>query len=140
MQGASATAQLLRENSGKDIRVFVVWEPVLKTDLAAPSTAALARIPDPRVVQYWDRKRLLSHLLGEHSRSTVVWDHIAVYAPGELWQDAPPKPVYSNNPVRDVIGGAKDAIERLAASGSNTLLTPARENRACWEPRLGAQL
>jgi hypothetical protein len=25
----------------------VIWEPVLPTDFAAPSTAALARIPDP---------------------------------------------------------------------------------------------
>jgi len=139
LQGASATGQLLRENTGKDIRVFIVWEPVLVTDLAAPSTAALARIPDPRVTQYWDRKRTLSHLLGEHSRSTIVWDRIAVYAPGERWQDAPPKPAYSDHPVRDVIGGAKDAVERLAVSASNSQRTPARENRACRGPRQGAQ-
>jgi hypothetical protein len=97
------------------VRVFVVWEPVLATDFAAPSTAALARISDVRASQYWDRKRVLSHLLGERDRSTVVWDSIAVYAPGTLWQDAPPKPVYSNGPVRDVIGGAKNAIRGLMA-------------------------
>ena len=97
----------------------MIWEPVLATDLAPPSAAALARIPDVRAAQYWDRKRALSHLLGEHNRSTVVWDHIAVYAPGTLWQDAPPKPVYSDSPVRDVISGAKESIERLLASGTN---------------------
>jgi hypothetical protein len=111
---------LLREISNQDVRVFVIWEPVLVTDLAAPSTAALARISDTRAAQYWDRKRALSHLMGEHNRGTVVWDHIAVYAPGALWQDAPPKPVYSDHPVRDVIAGAKDAIQHLlAASGTN---------------------
>jgi hypothetical protein len=94
----------------------VIWEPVLPTDLAAPSTAALARIPDVRTAQYWDRKRALSHLLGERNQSTIVWDHIAVYEPGTLWQDVPPKPVYSDGPVRDVIGGAKDAIHRLLAA------------------------
>ena len=119
MQGASATEQLLHEIDSKDVRVFVVWEPVLATDFAAPSTAALARIPDLRAAQYWDRKRALSHLLGEHNRSTVVWDHIAVYAPGTLWQDTLPKPVYSNNPVRDVISGAKDSIQRLLTRGAN---------------------
>jgi hypothetical protein len=117
LQGASATGQLLREISSKDVRVFVVWEPVLATDLAAPSTASLARIPDVRAMQYWDRKRALSHLLGEHNRSTVVWDYIAVYAPGALWQEGLPKPIYSDGPVRDVIGGIKDAIQRLLASG-----------------------
>ena len=121
MQGASATGQLLREIDGKDVRVFVVWEQVLATDLTAPSTAALARVPDLRATQYWDRKRDLSHLMGERNRSTVVWDYVAVYAPGELWQDAPPKPVYSDHPVRDVIGGVKDAIQGLLANGSKTI-------------------
>lgn len=116
MQGASATERLLKEIENKDVRVFVVWEPVLVTDFAAPSTAALARVPDLRVVQYWDGKRTLSHLMGEHNRASVVWDYIAVYAPGELWQDAPPKPIYSDHPVRDVISGAKNAIQRLTVN------------------------
>ena len=80
----------------------------------------MARILDGRVTQYWDRKRALSHLLGEHNRSSVVWDHIAIYAPETLWQDAPPKPVYSDHPVRDVIGGAKNAVQRLLASGASS--------------------
>jgi len=116
LQGASATGQLLREIKGQDVRVFVIWEPVLPTDFVAPSTAALARIPEARAAQYWDKKRALSHLLGEHNRSTVVWDYIAVYAPGTLWQDTLPKSVYSNGPVRDVIGGAKESVQRLLAS------------------------
>jgi len=120
LQGASATGQLLREINSQNVRFFVIWEPVLPTDLVAPSTAALARIPDVRAAQYWDRKRELSHLLGEHNRPTVVWDYIAVYGPGTLWQDAPPKPVYSDSPVRDVISGAKESIQRLLASRTNS--------------------
>jgi len=100
------------------VRVFVIWEPVLPTDFVAPSTVALARISDSRAAQYWDRGRALSHLLGEHNRSSVVWDYIAVYAPGTLWQDALPKPVYSDNPVRDVISGAKESIQSLLANGT----------------------
>jgi hypothetical protein len=119
LQGASATGHLLNEITDKDVRVFVVWEPVLATDFSAPSTAALARVPDLRVTQYWDRNRALSHLMGEHDRRSVVWDYIAVYEPGAIWQDAPPTPVYSNQPVRDVIGGAKDAIQRLSARSAN---------------------
>jgi hypothetical protein len=118
LQGASATAQLLREINSQDVRVFVIWEPVLPTDFVAPSTAALMRIPDVRAAQYWDRKRALSHLLGERNRSTVVWDHIAVYAPGMLWQDAPPKPIYADGPVRNVIPGAKESIQSLLGSGT----------------------
>jgi len=118
LQGASATGQLLREIDGQRVRVFVIWEPVLATDFVAPSTSALARIPDARAAQYWDRERALSHLLGERNRSTVVWDYIAVYAPGTLWQDGPPKPIYSDNPVRDVISGAKESTQHLLANGT----------------------
>ena len=100
------------------MRVFVVWEPVLPTDFAAPSTAALARISDPRAAQYWDRKRVLSHLLGERDRPSVVWDYIAVYAPSETWQDAPPGPAYAGHPVREVIGDAKKAIQKLLGAGT----------------------
>jgi len=118
LQGASATGRLLREINNQDVRVFVIWEPVLPTDFVAPSTASLARIPDARAAQYWDTRRALSHLLGEHNRSTVVWDYIAVYAPGTLWQDVPPKPFYSDHPVRDVISGAKESIQRLLANST----------------------
>jgi len=104
--------------NGKDVRVFVIWEPVLPTDFSAPATAALARIPDLRVAQYWDRQRLLSHLLGEHDRKSVVWDYIAVYAPGTMWEDAPPKPAYASHPVRNAIGDAKDEIQKLLESGT----------------------
>lgn len=106
--------------NGRDVRVFVVWEPVLASDFAAPSTAALARLPDLRVTQYWDRKRALSHLMGEQNRATVVWDYIAVYEPGTIWQEAPPKAVYSDHPVRDVMGGAKQAIQRLSARSATS--------------------
>lgn len=94
----------------------MIWERVLPTDFAAPSTAAaLGRIPDVRAAQYWDRSRALSHLLGERNRSTVVWDYIVVCQPGTLWHDAPPKPIYSDGPVRDAIGGAKGCDSALTA-------------------------
>jgi hypothetical protein len=108
----------MREINSQDVRVFVIWEPVLPTDFVAPSTAVLTRIPDVRAAQYWDRKRALSHLLGERNRSTVVWDHIAVYAPRMLWQDAPPKPIYADGPVRNVILGAKESIQGLLGGGT----------------------
>ena len=39
------------------MRVFVIWEPVLSSDLFAPSTSSLKRVSDPRVSQYWDKTR-----------------------------------------------------------------------------------
>lgn len=105
---------------GATVKVFVVWEPVLATDFTAPSTATLARVSDLRAAQFWDHERLLSHLLGEHDRSTVVWDYIAVFAPGTTWKDTPPTPIYSDRPVVRATGGANDAIQRLLTASSQS--------------------
>jgi hypothetical protein len=70
----------------------------------------LRRISDLRASQYWDEKHLVSRLLGEHDRSSVVWDYVAVYEPGKLWVDTPPEPVFSGNPVVRAIGRTREEI------------------------------
>ena len=93
--------------------MFVIWEPVLATDFGAPSTATLHRASDTRVSQYWDKEHLVSRLLGERDRKSVVWDYVAVYQPGKLWDQAPPEPDYSRVPVIHGIDGASDAVGKL---------------------------
>jgi hypothetical protein len=95
---------------GKPVRVFVVWEPVLPTDWAAPSTAALRRIADARATQFWDKRRLVSRSMGEHDRRSVVWDFIAVYKHGAVWSDHPPQAIYEGGPVVRVTEPAREAL------------------------------
>jgi len=90
----------------------VVWEPVLLTDLGAPSTATLGRVSDRRASQYWDKGHLISHLLGERDRHSVVWDYVAVYQPGALWDKVPPEPLYSHVPVVRSVNSTNGAIRR----------------------------
>jgi hypothetical protein len=116
LQGASALEKILKEQPDPRIRVFVLWEPVLPTDLGAPSTFTLKRVSDLRASQYWDKEHLVSRLLGERDRSSVVWDYVAVYEPGKLWDQAPPEPVYSNVPVIKGVAGAREAVSHLLAS------------------------
>jgi len=92
------------------MRAFVVWEPVLVTDWARPSTATLGRIPDLRAAQFWDRDRLISHSMGEHNRRSIVWDDISIYPPGPLWEDRPPKPLFRGRAVVDVEERARAAL------------------------------
>jgi len=101
---------MLEQFPGRKIRVFVVWEPVLPSDWGAPSTIALNRISDSRATQFWDRRRLVSHSLGEHDRKSIVWDHIAVYGWGELWKEKPPDPLFADGPVVRVRKPALAAI------------------------------
>jgi hypothetical protein len=113
LQGASAFQKLLDEERNQKLRVFVIWEPVIMTDFAAPSTATLNRISDLRASQYWDKERLVSRLLGEQDSASVVWDYVAVYEPGKVWEQAPPEAASSNAPVVRAIGETRGAIRRL---------------------------
>jgi hypothetical protein len=85
----------------------------LPTDLGSPSTRTLARLSDLRASQYWDKEHLVSRLLGEQDRSSVVWDYVAVYQPGKVWDQAPPEPAYSSVPVVRAIGETREAIQKL---------------------------
>ena len=113
MRGASALQSLLETQTDSHLRVFVIWEPVLATDLSAPSTITLRRIHDARVKQYWDRNRVLSHAMGEHDRPSIVWDYIAIYKPGQKWTDGPPQPEFKGCPVVRFIEGAQKALETI---------------------------
>jgi len=111
LQGASAFQKLLDEQREEKIRVFVIWEPVLPTDLAAPSTMTLKRINDSRASQYWDKEHLVSKSIGEED--SAVWDYVAVYPRGKLWDKGPPAPIYSHVPVVRAIDDTRQAIVKL---------------------------
>jgi hypothetical protein len=105
----------MQELAGKPVRVFVIWEPVLLTDWSSPSTAALGRISDSRAAQFWDKDRLISRSMGEHDRRSVVWDYIAVYPPGAVWEDGPPEALYHGGPVVRVTEPARAALDQALA-------------------------
>jgi len=101
---------MLNRFAGKPVRVFVVWEPVLPTDWTSPSTPTLRRIADSRVAQFWDKGRLISRSMGEHDRRSVVWDFIAVYGPGAVWNAHSPQAIYQGGPIVLVIQPARTAL------------------------------
>lgn len=101
---------MIPELAAKPARVFVIWEPVLFTDWSSPSTATLGRISNPLAVQFWDKERLISHSIGEHSRGSIVWDYIAVYSIGTVWEDGLPQPLYGGGPVVRVTDETRAAL------------------------------
>src|SRR5262245_5739105 len=103
---------MLAELAGKPVRTIVVWEPVLFTAWSSPSTATLSRISNPATAQFWDKDRLMSHLMGERDRGSIVWDHVGVYSPKAIWQDRPPEAVYAGGPVVRVIDETRGALLR----------------------------
>jgi hypothetical protein len=50
----------------------------------------LAQLPERPTV----RTRLISHSMGEHDPRSEVWDYIAVYPSGAIWDNNPPSARY----------------------------------------------
>jgi hypothetical protein len=121
---------VLSEHADAPVRTFVVWEPVLRSDVLPPSTQTLARVHDERAVQLWDRKRSLADALlnawlthperyppvpeaGPLSEDTVMWDVVLLFPPGATWDDAPPVPSVIGAPV---VAAVEELDAALAAA------------------------
>ena len=119
MRGASALQSVIDGAGLPAMRVFVVWEPVILTDLAPPTSAVLARLSDSRGSQYYDRDRLLSTLIQSslpvadrdpRGEKGIVWDAVLIYPPGTLWDDSLPPPDFADGPVAAVIDRVRERL------------------------------
>ena len=130
VRGASALDELLAEFPNARIHVQVVWEPVLKSDIAAPITKVLGLLDDQRVSQYWDPNRVVSQDLvravnaqpGRYRLEEalppgfIAWDVVAVFGGDARWDDDLPVPAYYGGPVAHVMTETKESIaEQVAA-------------------------
>ena len=130
MRGASALEHLIEEFPDAPLRVLVVWEPVLRSDIAPPLNRVLGLIHDRRVTQFWDRNRVVSADLvravntnpGRYGfgealpEDFIVWDAVAVFARGDRWDRDLPVPAHHGGPIVDDIDETRKAIaERMRA-------------------------
>ena len=122
MRGASALDETLARLPDARIRAFVVWEPVIRTDIAPPTSSVLGKVRDARAAQFWDPERGVSDALRETARAnrvrlrsgndvpSVVWDAVLVYGPDARWGERIPVPAYYGGPVESVIAEAQQAL------------------------------
>jgi hypothetical protein len=126
VRGASALQKVLEEERSNRIRAFVVWEPILWTDLSPPSTRRLASIPDARVAQFWDPEHVVSASVMSSAWAAregismqgakvggkrVAWDLILVFPPGSC--EGAPEPVFHGDPVVTAIRDAREHLRAL---------------------------
>ncbi len=125
MRGASALGKVLEANTDAALRVLVVWEPVMATDLGPPDQEVLALVRDRRARHFWDEKRLLSDRIVADARSdperfglddrvddaTIVWDFVALWPAGTRWDGTFPAPAFYGAPVVKVIGTLEKQLE-----------------------------
>ena len=89
----------MKQQPDADVRVFVVWEPVLETDWTRPGDSITSLVGDARARHFWDVKRRLSGMYGgaanlpalaatesvKFRMKDVVWDAALVYPAGVKW-------------------------------------------------------
>lgn len=116
---------MLEQFPGAPLRVHVVWEPVLKTDIAPPTNWVLGLLDDRRVIQYWDPDLVVSTDIVRSANENpsrygleqpfpagfVAWDVIAVFGKPARWDKDLPPPIYDDGPVVQAIDGARKAID-----------------------------
>jgi hypothetical protein len=109
----------------------VVWEPILKTDWMRPGSGVLARICDPRAVQFWDRQHLIAQELRRERAANpgeplpaccedheFYWDLVAVYPPEVRWEATLPPAKFMNGPVVPYAGDLTKNLEALRSPRS----------------------
>ncbi len=123
MQGASALGDLLSAYPDADVRVLVIWLPVIASDQGAPTDDVRKPLQDPRVIEFWDadkwasprmmeRATLMVRAQGEEpdfGPDEIAWDLIALYPAGVGWEEPFPAPSWWDAPVVDAL----EPVERL---------------------------
>jgi len=71
----------------RDLAVYVVWEPIFKSDDLRASRRATVLFPDDRVTHYWASTLDVGELFQDPLGLTdeVAWDVYLVYRPGREW-------------------------------------------------------
>ena len=94
--------QVLEDFPTADIRVYVVWEPMLPTDKFRMSRSGL--IDDERATHYKDDLQISGRWFGEAyggpggSELRVAWDMAYVFGPEATWEEQP-SPISCTNAV-----------------------------------------
>lgn len=80
---------VLDEVPAEDLRVMVLWEPVLEGDDLATATAASGLVRDPRVTQLWSPERVAGKAFQATAgfEDTPAWDVFLVFASDAAWPD-----------------------------------------------------
>jgi hypothetical protein len=133
LRGASAAEEVLKHEKSDKLTVLVVWEPILPSDWGRPTRLVMARIPDHRVIQFWDKDHLIATELDSqlHTKqpsccwhSGTLWDLVALYPKATKWNQT--EPLYVDGPVFKVETELQTQTSKLLQSmdAINALSSP----------------
>jgi hypothetical protein len=103
------------------VLVFVVWEPILASDVTPPTRFAMHRISDRRVRQYWDEQHVVAARMKADARvpqpeprccdsDGILWDLAAVYPKSAMWKETLPSAIVFDGPVLSITSSIEAAV------------------------------
>jgi hypothetical protein len=120
---------ILSRNTNPNLRVFVVWEPILWGDWHRPLSRTLARISDSRAAQFWDPNHLVSQELKRaiqtgsplpKSKCCVAfgfyWDMAAIFPADAHARAALPEPVFFDGEVVPRAAAIESELKELISA------------------------
>lgn len=108
--------KLLQQHPAANARIFAVWEPVRFADWQRPTTAALGRLSDPRVTQFWDHDHVLANMLAKENQPNcceakdILFDLVAMYPAGVKWSDRLPHADVFDGPIFRIVPTIQAAL------------------------------
>jgi hypothetical protein len=107
---------VLERYPNANLRVYVVWMPMLVTDSRGAWSSKL--LADPRVRHYWDGERKFGTFLARENAgglgyAGVVWDAYFLFGPDALWLSMPAPVMASGSDVIDHTAALQRALPRL---------------------------
>ncbi len=87
---------VLDKLNNDNLRVYVVWSPVLREDNRTAAGQSVAHITDSRAVHFWDEDKILGLAFGKlvtlPRQRELAWDVYLVFDEQSEWTETPPKP------------------------------------------------
>jgi hypothetical protein len=86
---------VLDPSSEDDLRVYVVWGPMMGGETEQDAREATARMSDPRVAHFWTAAQVVAAQFGRAialPERELGWDTFQLFAPGATWGESVPAP------------------------------------------------
>lgn len=79
-----------------NLKVYVVWGPMLGGEKEEDAREATALVPDARAVHFWTAAHSLAEALRAPAglKEELAWDTFLLFPRGMKWGDVPPSPDY----------------------------------------------
>ncbi len=85
---------LMQKTDDDNLKLYVVWGPMLGRETEEDAKTATALVPDERAMHFWTDSNRVADLyqgaLGFTDEEESGWDTFSLYAPGTRWESGPP--------------------------------------------------